>query len=1150
MAWAWPVRAIRTPVIEVEVEGSSRDGDDPEMAAGLPQGDSSATTDLETEVQRLRRENHDLQNAIRASRASVSAAASMPATAEGRAEDSAATTAAAQRASKVSTELALLPSAPVTTDYTPGDGAQIHVSVLARTTVTLQVSEEMKEALSELIEERKRANELASRASWAQGSVMLAGAGRGSVMIPGAGRGQAGRGQSLTFGGFGAANAQALMPPAPLQQPVESFSDRRSSRVLGGLFGGRGGGGRGSVGGGGGGTLSASRASLSGSVAGRLRSSLIGLSSSAPPAVMARESDGADLTSRPQATGRQSVFSRLTKAAGRASLGGRRSTSASTPSGGTPSGPRGENESGLVASALAAAAHGGGGGGKRRRGQKQLLSVSIGFGDATLEQPIDGELQGLNSQDFLEGEGKLLRLVREGLARERRRVRRLQHRRGGPARRRVDKHLRRSSSRLTLADRMRQMPWVQLALLATFGIEAIVLLVNATSCLAVVSSGDRALHNVYDAVLNLALGLMMLWVVKRSAAKENAWGIALAVCVLLLLLSSNVNTALLQINHGITPRSCSAELVPTATNASIGRQVGAGGGSAGMTASSASSSGAGVLSGPAPEGVVRVPTSVLYLSLQGAIVLIITILAKWTHAEFGWRTFSHVAGYRISLRAYRSHQLLRACLEWSSLFTLVSLLAACLLHTEALQPYLPYDFALATLAFVLDFIWLILAWFTVSTATPSRFLLGFRTRVRRGHVTHRLAGGYVRFGLYCLLGLAHPVWLIFVDVRLVSPADTTPEIFQFDNAVSTAVLVLMRLATLVSAFAVWWCGPELRRYYTQRATRLRVVEEETGGEASGGGEHEHERKLKLPAHVKAFVKSARDERALRTCRLGTRIAIVREIRDVAKERECFLQLSECFTSIRWSWTDYLLIDELVDVRTSSDKPLHFVVLYSQVSSLADRTLTVVCKSHSDAEQWVRSLRLLRQAYARGWGVPTAELARLKAAFKVASNGKESLHLNQQQFFFAALNHTLPREQVAKLDAELPHHKHGDSDDDEEEDEEEEPAEEPAEEGADGLRSKAAEADVERGEGRSERESRTVAGILRHATRAATRAVKKKEKKKKGKNVGGGGEGSGGEDSGGEGGADGEVGGAPHQLDLAYGLDITAKRGGWHWILQM
>ena len=112
------------------------------------------------------------------------------------------------------------------------------------------------------------------------------------------------------------------------------------------------------------------------------------------------------------------------------------------------------------------------------------------------------------------------------------------------------------------------------------------------------------------------------------------------------------------------------------------------------------------------------------------------------------------------------------------------------------------------------------------------------------------------------------------------------------------------------------------------------------------------------------MKSARDERALRTCRLGTRIAIVREIRDVAKERECFLQLSECFTSIRWSWTDYLLIDELVDVRTSSDKPLHFVVLYSGLLSRRPH-LTVVCKSHSDAEQWVRSLRLLRQAYARG-----------------------------------------------------------------------------------------------------------------------------------------------------------------------------------------
>ena len=52
------------------------------------------------------------------------------------------------------------------------------------------------------------------------------------------------------------------------------------------------------------------------------------------------------------------------------------------------------------------------------------------FCDATLEQPIDGELQGLNRRSSSRVKASCSDCAR-GAARERRRVRRLQHRRGG-----------------------------------------------------------------------------------------------------------------------------------------------------------------------------------------------------------------------------------------------------------------------------------------------------------------------------------------------------------------------------------------------------------------------------------------------------------------------------------------------------------------------------------------------------------------------------------------------------------------------------------------------------------------------------------------------------------------------------------------------
>ena len=71
-----------------------------------------------------------------------------------------------------------------------------------------------------------------------------------------------------------------------------------------------------------------------------------------------------------------------------------------------------------------------------------------------------------------------------------------------------------------------------------------------------------------------------------------------------------------------------------------------------------------------------------------------------------------------------------------------------------------------------------------------------------------------------------------------------------------------------------------------------------------------------------------------------------------------------------------------------------------------------------AANWVRALTLLRFAYASSCGLPTQQLVRLKAAFKVAarSSGKETLSLSQQQNFFAAVNLYPGHEGLRKLHA--------------------------------------------------------------------------------------------------------------------------------------
>ena len=45
-------------------------------------------------------------------------------------------------------------------------------------------------------------------------------------------------------------------------------------------------------------------------------------------------------------------------------------------------------------------------------------------------------------------------------------------------------------------------------------------------------------------------------------------------------------------------------------------------------------------------------------------------------------------------------------------------------------------------------------------------------------------------------------------------------------------------------------------------------------------------------------------------------------------RQRFFQLSEDLSTLRWSWTDYMLVDEIIDVRYSPQKPLYFTILYA------------------------------------------------------------------------------------------------------------------------------------------------------------------------------------------------------------------------------
>ena len=72
------------------------------------------------------------------------------------------------------------------------------------------------------------------------------------------------------------------------------------------------------------------------------------------------------------------------------------------------------------------------------------------------------------------------------------------------------------------------------------------------------------------------------------------------------------------------------------------------------------------------------------------------------------------------------------------------------------------------------------------------------------------------------------------------------------------------------------------------------------------------------------------------------------------------------STVRWSWSDYLLIEQISDVRYNPAKPLQFTIDYAHFTSVQnDFTLTLVCKKPRHATRWVEALKLLLRAHAHG-----------------------------------------------------------------------------------------------------------------------------------------------------------------------------------------
>lgn len=116
-----------------------------------------------------------------------------------------------------------------------------------------------------------------------------------------------------------------------------------------------------------------------------------------------------------------------------------------------------------------------------------------------------------------------------------------------------------------------------------------------------------------------------------------------------------------------------------------------------------------------------------------------------------------------------------------------------------------------------------------------------------------------------------------------------------------------------------------------------------------------------------------------------------------------LQVDENFTTLRWSWTDSLLLDEIANIEYAPGST-SFTIQYFQDPTTygAKLSLSLVCRSIDEAARWVHALSGLQRVECVQHNLDMHQRARLKTAFRLVT--KESkLRIAQQINFFNYLN---------------------------------------------------------------------------------------------------------------------------------------------------
>ena len=120
------------------------------------------------------------------------------------------------------------------------------------------------------------------------------------------------------------------------------------------------------------------------------------------------------------------------------------------------------------------------------------------------------------------------------------------------------------------------------------------------------------------------------------------------------------------------------------------------------------------------------------------------------------------------------------------------------------------------------------------------------------------------------------------------------------------------------------------------------------------------------------------------------------------------QVDEQFTTLRWSWTESLLLDEILSIDYSAGSTSFTIQYFQQdlTHGAAKISLSLVCRTIEDAARWVRALSGLQRVEAVQHNLDVSKRARLKRAFRTATK-EPRLRLAQQIAFFSCTRPSEP-----------------------------------------------------------------------------------------------------------------------------------------------